>query len=223
MRKTHRLEQGDFAVSEKHIETTSLFEVLVAVVLSQNTSDRNAVKAIARLREIGQGRITPQVILSMEQHMLEGILRPAGMYRNRARVLRKLAELFQEPGFTERLTAEVTRAGDVNEARRRLMELPGVGEKTADVVLLRYFGIPVFPVDTHISRITRRMGFTETGRYSDVSSFWMENTSPWNYLELHLYLITHGRRICKARKPLCDECVLRDLCKHYQQGRLSLY
>ncbi|MCY0868658.1 MAG: endonuclease III [Desulfurococcus sp.] len=206
-------------VSDENIDSSSLFEVLVAVVLSQNTSDKNAVKALIRLREALGGKITPSALLSASLEVVEDSLKPAGMHRRRARVLKELAEYFSKPGFSEELTSRITREGSVEKARELLVKLPGVGYKTADVVLLRFFGKPVFPVDTHIARITNRLGFTSSRRYLDISRFWMENTSPSNYLDLHLYLITHGRRVCRARNPLCSKCVLRDICSYTGRTR----
>jgi len=214
LKHEYKLSPSEFIVSEEYVDTKSFFEVLVAVLLSQNTSDRNAAKALKRLREICGGVITPKAILAVSEDVLEDVLRPAGMYRSRARNIRRLAYIFSEEGSIEKFVKEISSL-DTIEARRLLKELPGVGDKTADVILLRYFGKPVFPVDTHIARITSRLGFTNSRRYGEVSGFWASNTSPENYLELHLYLITHGRRTCKARNPLCTKCVIRELCRYY--------
>lgn len=213
LRKEYKLDPDEFVVSERCIQGNRLFEIITAVILSQNTSDRNACRALQKLRELTGGVITPEAVLLLPVDKLEDALRPAGMYRNRSRVIRELASMFNQGGFQERLISEVSRSS-VEEARRLLVELPGVGWKTADVVLLRYFRKPVFPVDTHIARITMRMGFTGSRSYKHISRFWMDNTSPENYLDLHLYLITHGRRTCRARKPLCNKCVLRDMCRY---------
>jgi len=86
------------------------------------------------------------------------------------------------------------------------------------MVLSQYFGKPAFPVDTHIRRITRRLGYVKSSKYEAISEWWRNNTSEKNYVELHLLLITHGRKICKARNPRCDICPLKDIC-NYGRGK----
>jgi len=194
-----------------------LFEFIVAVVLSQNTSDKNAWRAYSSLKSKLE-EITPEKVLAMKLEELAEIIRPAGMHYVRARKLLELAKIFSERDV-EKLVEETMRSNGIEEARRILLELPGVGFKTADVVLLMYFNQPVFPVDTHITRITLRLGFTRRRDYEEIRSFWMHSTSPGKYLELHLLLIEHGREICKARKPLCSECVLADICEYYRSRK----
>jgi len=197
-----------------HVRGTSLFEFLVAVMLSQNTSDANAIKAYSELKKLLGGSITPTKILTTGVEEIASAIKSAGMQMQRALRIKELAEKFAQPGFLEELVSYVERE-DVEKARRKLMELPGVGAKTADVVLLMYFGKPTFPVDTHIMRITSRMGFVEKRKYEDVRRFWMNALKPEEYLEAHLLLITHGRETCKARKPLCKDCVISKYCKYY--------
>jgi len=188
-----------------------LFEFIVAVVLSQNTSDKNAWRAYENLKS-KLGSITPEGILETGVKELAELIRVAGMQFERARKIRRLAEIFSSENVEKRVEEAISR-GDHGSAREKLLSLPGVGLKTADVVFLMYYGIPVFPVDTHITRITKRLGFVESSNYERIKSFWMENTTPSNYLQLHLLLIEHGRRTCKARRPLCEKCNVIDLCK----------
>lgn len=190
-----------------------LFELVVAVVLSQNTSDRNAIKAYRRLRE-RLGSISPEGVLELSLEELEELIKPAGMYKNRARVLKALAEAFRDGVVNPQRLAEM----DYEEARRFLTSLPGVGKKTADVVLL-YLGHPAFPVDTHIARIARRWGVGE--RYDEVSNWFRKVVPPHKYLEVHLKLIQFGRDVCRARGPRCDVCPVGARCPSYKSAGRS--
>ncbi|MEM0479257.1 MAG: endonuclease III [Pyrobaculum sp.] len=190
-----------------------LFELVVAVVLSQNTSDRNAIRAYRRLRE-RLGSISPEGVLELSLEELEELIKPAGMYKNRARVLKALAEAFRDGVVNPQRLAEM----DYEEARRFLISLPGVGKKTADVVLL-YLGHPAFPVDTHIARIARRWGVGE--RYDEVSNWFRKVVPPHKYLEVHLKLIQFGRDVCRARGPRCDVCPVGARCPSYKSAGRS--
>ncbi|MEM1595853.1 MAG: endonuclease III [Desulfurococcaceae archaeon] len=190
-----------------------LFEFIVAVILSQNTSDYNAWRAFNNLLN-ALGSITPEKILNINEQKLAELIKIAGMQHQRSRKIIELATAFKSNNI-EQLLIEQIRKGNYEEARRYLMDLPGIGSKTADVVLLMKYGVPTFPVDTHIMRITIRLGFVKNKNYEACRRFWMMNTSPDHYLHLHLLLITHGRRTCKARSPECLHCVIRDHCEWY--------
>ncbi len=211
LRKMHKLNLKDFIAPR--IKDKSLFEFIVGVMLSQNTSDKNAIRAYQRLLEKYGNPITPEAILNSSLRDLEDAIRPAGMYRMRARKILQLAKLFVEEGLEEKLKDILPRL-PVDEARRLLTGLSGIGVKTADVILSQYFGKHVFPIDTHIRRITSRLGYIRSRRYEDISKWWMEIIPEEHYVEAHLLLITHGRRICRARNPSCDKCLLRKICKY---------
>jgi endonuclease-3 len=192
----------------------NLFELLVAVVLSQNTSDRNAIRAFENLK--GKlGVITPESIASLSIGELAELIKPAGLHAQRARRIKGIAELLK--CRLQEFEAQIRELNAV-EAREVLKQLEGVGDKTADVILLVYFGKKVFPVDTHIKRVTQRLGFVKGGSYREISDFWSKCLPPEKYLEAHLLLIEHGRETCRARKPLCGECPLRDLCEFYRNA-----
>uniref|UniRef100_A0A7J3XXL9 Endonuclease III n=1 Tax=Thermogladius calderae TaxID=1200300 RepID=A0A7J3XXL9_9CREN len=192
----------------------NLFELLVAVVLSQNTSDRNAIRAFENLK--GKlGVITPETVASLSIEELAELIRPAGLHAQRARRIKEIAEALK--GRLQEFEARI-RELDAADAREVLKQFRGVGDKTADVILLVYFGKKVFPVDTHIKRITQRLGFVKSGSYREISSFWSRCLPPEKYLEAHLLLIEHGRETCRARRPLCGECPLRDLCEFYRNA-----
>lgn len=206
----YKLNMEEFTVSRA--SRISLFEFIIAVVLSQNTSDKNAIRAFENLKK-NLGVINPENILKTESDRLADMIRPAGMYRGRSRVLLELAKVFSQNGFESKLAEEIAKS-DVETSRKILTILPGVGPKTADVVLIAFFGKPVFPVDTHIRRITKRLGYVKSDSYYDISNFWSLNTSQSNYMRLHLLLITHGRRTCRAIKPSCFSCPIKSICEY---------
>jgi len=196
------------------VKGKSLFEFLVGVLLSQNTSDRNAVKAYEKLREMLGGAITPERVLKAGFAKLVKAIRSAGMYKQRSKKIMMLAKIFASRDYVDKLIRTIKNA-PLQKARETLLKLPGVGLKTADVVLLMYFGKYTFPVDTHIMRITKRLRCTEKTDYEAIRDFWMKSLNPRNYLEAHLLLITHGREVCRARRPLCHSCVIRKYCNTY--------
>ncbi|AFK51253.1 HhH-GPD family protein [Thermogladius calderae 1633] len=211
--RRYEIREGEFVGL---VARRNLFEHLVAVLLSQNTNDKNAIRALSNLKS-RLGKLTPEKVLSLDVGELAQLIKPAGLHLQRARRIVELASYLRDR--LEEFESEVRRM-DVLEAREVLMNLPGVGDKTADVVLLVYFGKPAFPVDTHIKRITTRLGFVKGGSYKKVSGFWQSCLPPDKYLETHLLLIQHGRAICKARKPLCHECPIKEFCEYYKSRGL---
>jgi len=202
--KTIRFSEKDFPV----FSSRSLFEILIATVLSQNTSDKNTEKSLRKIREkIG---VTPEEILKADLRTLKTAIRSSGLYNVKAVVIRKLAKIVIEKygGRLEQIFEK-----PLEEARKELMMLPGVGPKTADVVLLFAGGKSTFPIDTHIFRVSQRLGMIgEKDGYEEARRKLMEFFPSKYYLKAHLLLIEHGRKTCRARNPLCRSCVLLDYC-----------
>ena len=192
------------------------FEVLVGIVLSQNTSDKNAIKAFESLRAMLGGSITPEALERADVGEIANAIRVAGQQYRRAKILKDLAKAFiSNPNIVSELAQAPT-----EEARAKLLALPGVGPKTADVFLLMYLRKRTFPIDTHISRIAKRLGLGSS--YEEIRRNVLrlgKDLSVEELIELHLLLIQHGRETCRPRAPLCDQCVLRDLCL-YARSRL---
>jgi len=191
----------------------SPFELLIAIVLSQNTSDANALKAFERMKRV-LGDITPQTVWATSEEILSDVLKPAGMNRIRARRLKELSSAILNLGGESWLNALMH--FDAESLRAELMKLPGVGPKTADVLTLMYYRKPSFPIDTHILRVVRRLGiFNSKPNYETIRRYVIEalSSNVDNLIDFHLLLIAHGRRVCRARKPLCNACVLSDLCR----------
>jgi len=192
------------------------FAVLAAIILSQNTSDKNSIRAYLRLKE-RLGRVTPQAVLSITEEELVELIRPAGLPRQKARAIREAARRILEAGG-ERVLEELP----PGELRRFLLSIPGVGKKTADVFLSFYRKAPVFAVDTHAFRIAKRWGLVgPKAGYDDASRVLLEFFGPEKAEEAHRLIIALGRRYCTARSPRCSECPLRDICPHAAQARES--
>ncbi|MCX7844457.1 MAG: endonuclease III [Candidatus Bipolaricaulota bacterium] len=185
-------------------------ELLIRTILSQNTSDRNRDRAYAALR----ARFPRwEDLLSASEAEVAAAIRPAGLYRQRARRLREVLRRIQEAqgelslAFLGRLPPD--------EAEAWLLSLPGVGKKTAYIVLLFAFGHERFPVDTHIARVARRVGLW-AGR-GDPHAALAPFVPRGRAYPLHLNLIRLGREVCRPRAPRCPQCPLRDLCAYAQR------
>jgi endonuclease III len=180
------------------LEFASPFTLLVAVVLSAQATDASVNKATPALFEIAD---TPEKMLALGEPRLQDFIRTIGLYRTKARNIVKLSQM---------LIAE--HAGEVPRTREALQRLPGVGRKTANVVLNVAFAEPTIAVDTHIFRVGNRTGLARGGTPEQVEAR-LEKVVPARYkLNAHHWLILHGRYICIARKPNCPACVVNDLC-----------
>ncbi len=188
------------------------FQVLIKTVLSQATADRNAERAFRNLWR--RFPITPKDLAGARVKEIEAATRVAGLYRNKSKVIKELSRLILEEfggsiDFIYSLPLE--------EARKALIQLPGVGPKTADVVLLFCGGKPTLPVDTHVNRVSKRLGLASPkADYEGVREALQSLYSPKDYLSVHLLLISLGRTYCKARNPCCKSCPVNTLCPSKQ-------
>ena len=188
------------------------FKVLVGTILSQNTNDDNSIRAYNNLeKNIG---ISVDNILKTPQNNIAEAIKIGGLQNVKAKKIRDVAEeIFKKYNSDLKWIEKI----DVSIAREKLISLSGVGRKTADIMLL-YFNKPAFPVDTHIKRITRRLGLVDQkASYEEISCIWKNALNSVDYKDAHLQLIAFGRKICKARDPKCDICPLKDLCKFYSE------
>lgn len=192
----------------------SPFEVLVSVVVSQNTTVANERRAMGRLRDrVG---VDSQAIAKAELSDLEDALRPAGLFRSKARSLKSIAQYLSRGGGSDLST--ILRL-PTEEARRRLTSLPGVGPKTADVVLSMAGDHPTFPVDTHVWRIAKRWELSEAKSYEEVRESLESRVPPDQRRTAHLVLIRFGRETCKAVRPRCPICPVSRQCPWYAKVR----
>lgn len=178
------------------------FAVLTSIVLSQNTSDKNTIRALKNL--IDRGVLSPEKLLMLSQKDLSDLIRVVGQQSKRTRTLIALSHFFvSNPNFVD----EVCK--NIETARSTLLNIWGIGEKTVDVFLLAFCKTNnVFPVDRHIMRITSRLLGMKLS-YKEASKYWIECSSKNginDLIRLHIYLINFGRRICKPSKPLCEKC-----------------
>jgi len=185
---------------------------LILTILSQNTNDRNRDRAFESLK---RDFPTWEQVLRSEPWELQDSIRVGGLSRVKAarihRILNILKEKFGEP------TIQPLRSLQRKEIEDFLRTLPGIGAKTIACVLLFEFSIPVFPVDTHVSRVCQRIGFVPEGTGEPSIQVVMEKLiHPSRYLGAHLNMISHGRNICKARKPLCGQCTVRHCCRYFK-------
>jgi len=179
------------------------YTLLVAVALSAQATDAGVNKATARLFEIAD---TPEKMLALGLEALTDHIRTIGLFRNKAKNVIRLSEILVEHY-----------GGQVPSSRAALQSLPGVGRKTANVVLNMWWRIPAQAVDTHIFRIGNRTGICP-GRDVDVVERAIEDNIPAEYqLHAHHWLILHGRYICTARKPRCADCLIADLCPYEEK------
>jgi endonuclease III len=185
-------------------------EELISTILSQNTNDANRDRAFRGLRERFPAwedlLVAPTVVI-------EDAIRPAGLGPQKApRIREVLRRIFAERG---RLELDFLRRMPPSEARAWLRRLPGVGPKTAAIVLLFSLGMPAFPVDTHIFRVSGRLGLRpEKMTLEAAHELLADLIAPEEYARAHLLLIRLGREICHARKPDCPRCPLQSLCPY---------
>jgi endonuclease-3 len=182
------------------LEYNSTFELLVAVILSAQATDKGVNKATARLFPAAN---TPQAILDLGEDGLKAHIRTIGLFNTKARnILAACRILVDEHG------------GEVPREREALEALPGVGRKTANVVLNTAFGEPAMAVDTHIFRVSNRTGIAP-GKTPLAVELRLLRLVPKEFLkDAHHWLILHGRYVCTARRPRCPECLIADLCEY---------
>ena len=184
---------------------------LVNTILSQNTNDRNRDVAYSRLR---QRFPTWEAVRDAPVEQIIDAVRPAGLAPTKGpRVQGVLRAITEHQG---KISLEFLRDEPLEEARRWLLALHGVGPKTAAIVLLFSMGRPAFPVDTHVHRVTRRLGLIPNSTSREKAHELLEEVVPESlYYPFHLNVIHHGRTVCVARAPKCEACVLREICITY--------
>ncbi len=205
----YEVDPKDFVAYDVWLKTKDCFKVLIATLLSQNSTDKGTYKAFEELeRRIG---VSPQKLASACEKEIGEAIRSIGIYNVKAKRIKEISNL-----LLEKYNGSLEQILDLpkDEARRSLISLPGVGEKTADVVLLTCRNYEYFPVDTHIKRISMRLGI-KGSTYQEISKGLMELFQPKDYLRAHHLLIAHGRNTCKARRPLCERCAISECCKYY--------
>ncbi len=200
-----RVDVGEYVVLVAHSLGEGAFPVLVSVILSQNTNDRNSIKAFLTLRERVGVRLEDILGASVED--IANAIRVAGLWRQKAETIKRVAEHVARLGGENFLLRE-----DPFRVREELLKVKGVGFKTVDVFLSVVRRAPVFAVDTHAMRIALRWGLARRRDYMEVSRALLEYFGAERAEEAHRLLIALGRRVCKARSPRCWECPLASYC-----------
>jgi len=178
---------------------------IIRTIISQNTNSDNTRRGFDRLKNRFP---TLEDVAEAPEDELAEALQPAGLHNQKAGRIKTVARWIRSRGGLDDLMT------DKEEARETIMELPGVGPKTADVTLAFSAGLPIVPVDTHVFRVTKRLGVApEDADYDEVRESW-ESVLPDRLMpHVHVDLIRHGREACNARKPRCGDCPVNELCK----------
>ena len=183
-------------------------DVLIGTILSQNTSDANSGRAFASLKASFDS--WEDVALAPAEHIAR-LIQSGGLHQIKAvRIKQVLEQIEKEQG---RISLDFLKSKTMAEAEDYLMSLPGVGHKTARCVLLFSLGKPSLPVDTHIFRVAKRLGLINSKvSIEKAHSLLQEQIPPSKVYQFHILMIEHGRRVCHARQPRCDRCILRSIC-----------
>jgi len=182
----------------------SSFQLLVATILSAQTTDK-------KVNEITEGLFSDypdlESFLTLGNEKLEGRIKQIGLYRSKSRNLILMCNQLKEKFY-----------GEVPNTMEELISLAGVGRKTANVVLSNAFGVPSIAVDTHVFRVSNRIGLANSDKVLEVEMQLRKEILKKEWSHTHHLLIFHGRRCCVARNPKCEECRVRELCRHYSLG-----
>jgi endonuclease-3 len=178
---------------------TSPFELLIAVILSAQATDKGVNKATTELFKVAN---TPEAILALKERGLKKYIKTIGLFNTKAKNIIKTCKILSEDY-----------ASQVPEDRHALESLPGVGRKTANVILNTAFGHPTIAVDTHIFRVSNRTGLAPGKTVLEVEKKLLQVIPARYKKDAHHWLILHGRYTCIARKPRCGSCVIEDLCE----------
>lgn len=183
----------------------SNYELLVAVILSAQCTDKRVNKVTAELfKEFN----TPEKMITLSQEELEARIRPCGFFHNKAKhILEASNDLINKY------------AGKIPNDKRQLKELAGVGEKTANVVMATAFDVPAIAVDTHVFRVSNRLGLANGKTVSKVQKDLEKNLPKDKWIKFHYALVLHGRYICKSQRPNCELCEAKEVCKYYKNKK----
>jgi endonuclease-3 len=178
-----------------------IFQLLIATILSQRTRDENTERASRQLFNVAR---TPKAILKLDTNKLQKLIRPSGFFRQKARKIKQVSKI-----IIERYN------GNVPSTREELLALPGVGFKTAAIILCYGYGIPTIPVDTHVNQISKRIGLVKPNADVEDVRQELEKVIPKkdSYI-INLGMIQFGKEICKPVKPSCGLCPFIDTCKY---------
>jgi endonuclease-3 len=192
---------------EKH-RKRSVFQTLISCVLSQRTKDQNTAKASERLFSVAD---TPEKISKLPDKKLQELIRVSGPYRQKAKRIKEISKIILDKY-----------SGKIPRDREELMSLPGVGFKTADITLSYGFGVPTIAVDTHVNRISKRIGFVNwKANVEDVRKKLESLIHGNDRFVVNMGLVKFGQEICNPVRPKCQKCGLTRICDYYRDNRIS--
>lgn len=201
MNKILEILEEHYPDAKPALRFTTPFELLIATMLSAQTTDKQVNKITEKLFKKYN---TPEEFADMEQQELEQHIKGCGLYKNKSKNIINASKM---------IISQFD--GKVPETREELMRLPGVGRKTANVVISNAFGKDAIAVDTHVFRVSNRLGLADSKNVGQTEKQLMENIPKSKWSKAHHWLIYHGRQICTARNPKCDKCPLSQYCRYY--------
>ncbi len=187
---------------ESELNYSNPFELLVATILAAQCTDVRVNKVT---KELYKQYKRPEDFLKLSEEELGELIRSCGFYRNKSKNILKACKIIVNK-----------HSGQIPDTREELMELPGVGRKTANVVISNAFNKPAIAVDTHVFRVSNRIGLASSNNVDDTEKDLMKNIKKEDWSDAHHWLIFHGRRVCKARKPQCEMCPLTKYCLYFK-------
>lgn len=189
--------------AKAELNYSNSFELLIATILSAQCTDVQVNKTTA---ELFKNYKTPEDFVTLTEEELGGKVRSCGFYKTKSKNILSTCNLIMK-NFN----------GKVPDTLEELITLPGVGRKTANVVLSNAFSVPAIAVDTHVFRVSNRIGLANSNNVLDTERDLMNNIDKEIWSKAHHLLIFHGRRICKARRPQCEKCPLTDYCLYFKE------
>ncbi len=198
LREAYRRREGEPIVTALAKKRKNPYRILVATIISARTRDETTAEAAARLFERAPDA---ESLSRLDEDEIASLIYPAGFYRTKAAHLRRLGEVLVDKYD-----------GEVPSSMEELLKLPGVGRKTANLVLGLAFGIDAVCVDTHVHRISNRLGFVKTSSPEETERVLRDILPRRYWIEYNTLLVSHGQHVCKPISPRCDACVVRDLC-----------
>ena len=197
----------DFPNAKSELNFNSPFELLVAVILSAQCTDKRVNQVTPSLFQMAP---TPEALSALPLETIEGLIRSCGFYHSKATYLKEMA------------TDIVNRFGGVVPATLdELRTLKGVGRKTANVVYAVAFGGQAIAVDTHVFRVSNRLGIVSASNVLDTEKQLMQAIPPEQWADSHHYILLHGRYVCKSQRPNCVACHVSHLCKYYKENHVD--
>lgn len=200
--KVYRLLEIEYPNAKCSLDYGTPFQLLVSTILSAQATDKSVNNVTEKLY-----KLYPDVdsFLTLTQEEIENKIKKIGLYKNKSKniynMCRELKDKFNK---------------EVPKTMKELISLSGVGRKTASVVLVEAFKIPAFPVDTHVFRVSKRLGLAKGSTADKVSDEMMKKLSKKKWHLMHHLLITHGREVCAAQNPKCEMCCLKDICNYFK-------